>query len=521
MATQNSESTVAINEHALAAGEFAQAAQSTSSVEALRTLRLLEDHHRKLSELLKAPQDVQVVPVIGNQEVQAEVEKPVSTSAAVAEVRATKATLGTQPAYGRTPPSLNSPRRPPSREPSSSIISNLASARNIRSRHTRQPLSPSVSSLQAPGSLEVRSRADATKVNIPTAISEDGRAPGPQFVNQNSQIKSRTRGPLKPSTQGLEIAAGKADDEGFSKFYHTFENILWKLSAPLAFAGLPLATDDKASSHKPENDQVARSSAREHVGSEPDLARYISRAALQASNRDGQGGTDSFYVVPSTGGTVSYARIASIGDKDKRWPQGPSKIDGFGTSSDHHDEDDFVDARETPLPRSPAYSRQSSLKMPNEAQLENRLEELGLENRSLKGNIDKLSKRLALFEMSAQKSGSMLQESVRLMRTASPSRQMSFDDGLGKMAADEATRTKLIDLEERLSSSNKAVEDLGKENEKLKSVITRYRERWEKLKEGAKTRRDANSVKESSVAQEPESKASNGRDAPRDRYLAG
>jgi len=31
---------------------------------------------------------------------------------------------------------------------------------------------------------------------------------------------------------------------------------------------------------------------------------------------------------------------------------------------------------------------------------------------------------------------------------------------------------------------------MGKENEKLKGVVGRYRERWEKLKEGARVRRE-------------------------------
>ncbi len=35
----------------------------------------------------------------------------------------------------------------------------------------------------------------------------------------------------------------------------------------------------------------------------------------------------------------------------------------------------------------------------------------------------------------------------------------------------------------------KEIERMGRENEKLKGVVGRYRERWEKLKEGARTRR--------------------------------
>merc|ERR1712000_740205 len=49
------DTTVAVNEHTHAAGEFASAARSTSSVEALRMLKLLEDRHKKLATLLTMP----------------------------------------------------------------------------------------------------------------------------------------------------------------------------------------------------------------------------------------------------------------------------------------------------------------------------------------------------------------------------------------------------------------------------------------------------------------------------------
>src|SRR5688500_3687868 len=55
VAHQSSDSTVAITEHTQAAGEFANAARSTSSIEALRTLKLLEEHHRKIADILKRP----------------------------------------------------------------------------------------------------------------------------------------------------------------------------------------------------------------------------------------------------------------------------------------------------------------------------------------------------------------------------------------------------------------------------------------------------------------------------------
>ena len=48
---------------------------------------------------------------------------------------------------------------------------------------------------------------------------------------------------------------------------------------------------------------------------------------------------------------------------------------------------------------------------------------------------------------------------------------------------------RLAGLEEEMRKQKKESERMGRENEKLKGVVGRYRERWEKLKEGARTRR--------------------------------
>ena len=52
---------------------------------------------------------------------------------------------------------------------------------------------------------------------------------------------------------------------------------------------------------------------------------------------------------------------------------------------------------------------------------------------------------------------------------------------------------------------------LAKENEKLQSVVARYKDRWEKLKEGAKTRREV----------PKDAKGGDGKDDGGGRFLAG
>lgn len=292
------------------------------------------------------------------------------------------------------------------------------------------------------------------------------------------------------------------NDEGFSRFYSAFENILYKLSAPLAFAGLPLTSDEGPKSPEQAPAVAAKRPKRQdQTGSDPDLTKFISRAALRASARDGHSGTDSFYVVPTSGQTVSYAHILSFEKKEQRRLANSMHAENPEMFADP-EEDDFVDARETPMPVSPSASRRGrpisptssrSGKKPTSKDLENKIEELGIENQSLKGVVDKLSKRLHAFEMSAQQSSMALQESMRMMRDMSPAPLSRESSGTG---GDEVLKKRVLELEEHVNLGGKEIERLGKENEKLKTVVTRYRERWEKLKEGAKTRRDGGNGKD-------------------------
>lgn len=496
MATQGSDTTVAINQHALAAGEFAKAASGTGSAEAMRTLRLLEQHHQRLSELLGHP--AENTSTKGSEaEVQAATEKPLSTSAAVAELRASKSDLGLRSSSPhRNPPGLG-PRRHPPRDLTSSIASNLASARGIRGKYTRgPPLSPSVSTHQAPGSLETHRRHQ-----LPSSIPEYG---APSWLPPTSPHKAESKSKSSRTSAASEAApAAGANDEGFSRFYSAFENILYKLSAPLAFAGLPLANEDKTPEQETPHSRRTISRQQSQT-SEPDLTKYISKAALRASSRDGQSANDSFYVVPTAGGTISYARIISFADKEKRRLAASMHSENSDLFPNPDEEDNFVDARET-LPASPRLSRDSTRKQSNtgEKELLNKVEELGMENKSLKDCIDKLAKRLQAFEMSAQQSSMALHESIRLVRDMSPVRereQMSpvrspisrkgRENSDEVKSSDDSLQKKVQELEEHVHLSTREIEKLGKENEKLKTVVARYRERWEKLKEGAKTRRE-------------------------------
>lgn len=471
----------------MAAGEFAKAAVGTGSEEAMRTLKLLEQHHQKLSELLRLPSEVPVADL----DVVTTSEKTVKASPAVSELLGTKAEVARSSSPRRSNPSASGiyvPRRMPPRDMSSSIASNLASARGIRSSHDRRALSPSVTPHQAPGSVEVPTRTSTQQSRQASNSIPNPIVGKPSWV---PPVQNRST----PDTQVSRASAvahttpPSATEEGFQKFYSTFESFLSKISAPLAFAGLPLIAEE-APNNAPVRDapqRAKRSLSRESSG-EPDLSKMISRAALRASAHPAPG-TDSFYVVPTTGHTATYANILSFAEKEKRRVAVTMHSEDPDLFEDP-EEDDFVDAHETPAPDSPlARSRTASAKLKRPNELENKVEELYIENKSLKDCIDNLSKRLHAFEMSAQSSGLAMQESMRLMKPTSPS-LAPVPNAAGPSDLQVKQTTMIKSMEEQLDVQHKDMQKLARENDKLRTVVSRYRERWEKLKEGAKTRRE-------------------------------
>ena len=341
-------------------------------------------------------------------------------------------------------------------------------------------------------------------------IDGDPRRPGKQpdhtaqTVRASSDTTSQARKPLvDPKSKGVnpdmktestaaqQEAAASSGSESFQRFYSTFENLISKLSAPLAFAGLPLTGDVPPPVTPEKTPTRERTEEHERAGTDPDLSKIFSKAALRAvkertgPNGLGTGG-ESFYVVPTTGGTISYANILSRAEEERR-----AGLEGRERLEDD-EEPEFVDASETPHPPSPEKSRHGVGRpwrigsRPHQQSLSRStktMEELQVENQALKQLSDTLSRRLHMWEMNAQSSSMALQHSLRALQ-----RSQAASDG-GKYSGDDPSE-KLKEVEEQLRNTRKEMEKLGRENEKLRGVVARYREKWEKLKEGARMRRE-------------------------------
>lgn len=385
----------------------------------------------------------------------------------------------------------------PQRDTSSSIAGTLASARGIPSnkqRRSGQPSSPAVAQQNAEGRIVTPPRRSKSG-EAPPSVYNDDSAPGKPSITKQASRRDEI------STQSKEAQiedSDKPSEDAFNRFYTTFESLFSKLSAPLAFAGLPLNPDadestanDLVSPIKPPPKAPAsklkpsRNPLPRRATAEPAYSQLFSPAALAAVREEpgnaalGAPG-ESFYVVPTTGGTMPYASILA------RHQQHPGGHHTRSLSRDltalSEDIDEFVDARETPGPESPVRSR-TKRGGPNQKSME----ELQLENESLRGVLDEMSRRLWQFEMGAQMGSVALHQSIRASLNRGPS------DGSGSPAASKDGATaldgRLLGLEEEMRRQKKEMERMGRENEKLKGVVGRYRERWEKLKEGARTRR--------------------------------
>ncbi|PNY28738.1 Uncharacterized protein TCAP_01343 [Tolypocladium capitatum] len=485
---QASDTTVAISEHTQAAGEFANAARHTTSIEALRTLKLLEAHHRKLAEILRLPPEP--ASQAGDDDLGEKSREADGGRSADDDARS----KGDARSRTAQMPGLPQQRRFASREMSSSIASNLASARGIRSKYRGQPLSPTVSNDQAPGNVDAHPRRDGSRAKMQNII--DHQTGKPTWVPPTSP-------PPRPDGRARSAASPRAEasppaneDAGYARFYSTFGSLINKISAPLAFAGLPLIREE-SSTVLPEQAEPAdartrtpspssnRKAARppSSVTLEPDLSKIYSKATMRALAREGHSASDSFYVVPTSGHTMSYANILTYAEKEKRRLEASAHDEPAGPADE--DEDDFVDARETLVPLSPGAKRRVVARGHAERNLRNTVEELSLENKSLKEMLDNVSRRLHAFEASSQHSAMALAESYRVMRPGSPTAAAP-----GK-SVDDAVRKKTQDMEEQLAAAARQVERLEKDNRKMQKTLDKYREKWDMLKAGAKARREA------------------------------
>jgi hypothetical protein len=449
--------------HEQAAGSFSKAADSTEDFEAIRLLSLLQEHHKQLSRALassskplKTPKSQEVDEKDPNLE-----RKQSEDESSTQQVREKNAghSSTTNPALA-TLAERRKPHREPKRDLTSSLATNLAKARGQPPPTQRRasPLPPDVTAQHAGGKIvpRVTDRASATQ-----------------------------RRPSTSRQASVSTLARPAATDTFTTFYNSLQGLYSKLPASLAFAGLPLTieeeTESQASSSHAEDAKNHKRQGSSRATADPDYSTVFSSSTIKALQEDARGafaGHESFYVVPTSGGTRSYAGIVS-GQED-------ALIAG------DEDGDEFVDARESIAPPSPKSTRSSGTlrksKLANvpRAAGGKTMEELELENDALRQLLDTQSRRLQAWEASAQSQSMRLAQSMRFgRRDASTER--------APVTSSESDRIKELDEElnaeraqrETLEHQN---DKLQRANEKLLAALGKYKDKWAMLKENARQR---------------------------------
>lgn len=448
-------------------------------------LKLLEAHHRHLGQILK---DGHTKPS----------QHPISTdkSLVTGENDASKEEATHANAQ---PPRLARTGRSTGPNLSSSYASNLASARgipNVRQKRTT-PVSPLVSNEHADGT-------------ITQDTSEQGRGTSTSHDRRPSTKPSWA--PPEPVSARVTTAT-TTPDSPFAHFYNKFESAISTLTAPLAFASLPLsqsadptpdAKDTKPpTQHSPQSPRKVSSKAEASVAS-LDYSQMISKAALRAvqdsnDSHHGRAPHESFMMVPTSGGTMSYADITAANYIDRQIHRQHRR------EMSNNSNDDFVDASSQILagPSSSMFGSQAGpiMRRPGQSQAQHQgktMEEIYLENQILRRTLNETAKRVQGYEMMAQRQTEALQQSMRSLNALSPLATPENSRGKAVNPAGAAgsdlrvamQQKRIEELEALMQKNEKRMGRREEENAKLKETLGKYREKWEGLKAGAKARRE-------------------------------
>ncbi|RPA92437.1 hypothetical protein L873DRAFT_1779487 [Choiromyces venosus 120613-1] len=495
----------AANSHALAATSFTAAAKLTKDPEALRTLELMTKEHERWEAQLRRDAE-RPAQKNKDQENQGGLDTVVESGGSGTTSEPSKGGGKVLSKDTPTPPpSLpfantgGAPYPPRLQKSTSSLATNLASARGI----------------QLPGS----SRVPGASSQSPNRRRTGERPPAIDVS-------------AKPTTNPLTILPPdepkrKDSEEGFSIFYSSLNTFISRVGSPfatsLAFAGLPLLNDEG-------RDEEKDREARRNVLPKSWVEKHGRGRGLEKGwpTSDPNGG-ESFYVVPVSGGTLSYAGVVR---RDASPTNQNSPIDDFESLPR-----DLSSRAFSPPPPPPPPAQQGQ-RDPGLSGHTKTKEELQLENTGLRQTIDHMSRTMQSWQRKTRESENMLKNSIMAFSKTNnrdnPDAGMDIlnhvqrkswlhvpydepDDAeysegraVGELewekerererakslmheeeeeVVDQEQEDKIAALERELLRAKLENEKLVRENEKLGRIVEKFKLKWEKLKEGARNKR--------------------------------
>lgn len=369
----------------------------------------------------------------------------------------------------------------------SSLATNLASARGIPQVRGSTP------GTGTPGT------------SSPSASSRRRRPPALHPPSSDSAKPTTNPLTLLPPDQPAPSSPTSAasHDASFSKFYSSLNSLITRIGSPftasLAFTGLPVGTGPNDNEITPD---VLPKGWTQGRGRGRNLLDNLS-----------SGGGESFYVVPYSGGTMSYAGVVR-------------------RDSNEDTEKDKLPRRSRVPPPPQSSSPTPSSRDEETARFaghDKTLEELQLENVTLRRTLEQLSRNMNKWQRKTREGEKELKSSIMaLSRTPAGADILSqaqrrswlhlpttttnvaaddddddadtdtYSEGrrIGELElVKEEARERVEEMDEHvralqreLRERDAEIERVVRDNEKLRDAVGRYREKWDTLKEGAKKR---------------------------------
>ncbi|KAI8998830.1 hypothetical protein BD414DRAFT_476201 [Trametes punicea] len=320
---------------------------------------------------------------------------------------------------------------------------------------------------------------------------------------------------------------GQRSDPGdaFHQFWKATEGMLEYLSRPVAFATAPLAPEEPPRSTPSPGSRRGGKTRDGNSGSDTDFEDPISRKISQGINLVKAAHSRMLTKYDSAYGQSSSS--SGSGTDPSTFPPPPQPIHAIDLKDDWDDDirafedDDMADS----------FCLIPSKSDPSMASLKE-------ENLALRAELERQKQQLANMELALkarQEQDQQLRDSIMLARKEAHRAMISSNviprPAQASPALDIASlninvpppgpppaRERDPQLVRRVRELEEEVRALRAENEKQKAMIVRFRERWEKLKESAKRKKEAKAAAETTnvvserIEEEPEAEAAAERD---------
>ncbi|KAG0251887.1 hypothetical protein BG011_007336 [Mortierella polycephala] len=483
----------AVDMHLQAADQFLLATKDTQNQEVIQTLKLMNANHTRQGKDLQ--RRIAKAEATAQAQAQAQaVAADASSSAPQQRQSSTRSKSDDSTKLGSTTATTSSGRR------RDNSWHQQAESGSPNQRHSKQPTFRDLGS-------EVQSKGDTESNGSYHATSSEASSNSSSAMVEGSFTLVKDH--LKDDS-----------NDPFNKFWDAVENLVLKISSPVAFTSIPLDGDDpmqlnSASGllHSPTSEDAPPLSPIEPPFSVPtgpsraDNAQKVLQGSTNYSSQpnrirpDPSPMQESFFIIDST----------SVKNSQLRHPTRNRSISTSESTASSSPSATASKAMSTGVRKTGIVSRSST----------KTLEEYAIENEHLKLTLDKLSRRnlklekhlegvmqMSVWTKDVQRSAMQLIKSQDVLRPVKQSIQDLAAEKAGALVqrtqtvastttAPSAGTTTAYDqmnpttMQARLKELEEELQKQKLENAKQNALMKKYKQRWEDLKESAKRRRNA------------------------------